>query len=280
MPMRSTRTLVSKTILAFLLLFQIGGGCQNNYHVVASAPIRIPLVVIGRVAKLAIPYYTYCIAVHKYAEHKVNLWKDIPTNFEEEEGGATVPKRPIMKPNDLRKTISKRCNLVLNTQDRVEWNRYITSSSLSTKKKSMLPPCGTYQFSYRTYVNFEEVGGFCKPFYTTKRFGMIQKVPDRLFISEGDDGNLHVTMTGHFSRRLVLSTTIKWFGTIVPTSKYGYTIMWTSTEFQDGRKKPMKDHPVTKQLSAIPWEIRKVEDGMICLRRGDVGYLVFDLVEK
>jgi len=87
---------------------------------------------------------------------------------------------------------------------------------------------------------------------------------------------------------------VTWYGKVVsnrsknrgkknPNSKhdYKYQIEWTSTEaksFLPWTKSPkiVLNNEPSKTMSKTPWDIVKMEDKMICLRRGDVGYLVYD----
>lgn len=105
----------------------------------------------------------------------------------------------------------------------------------------------------------------------------------------------NVFIQDYFLIRSLRRLHVTWYGKVVrsnnnkekknPNSKqeqdYKYHIEWTSTEtksFLPWTKSPniIINNEPSKTMSKIPWDIVKIEDKMICLRRGDVGYLVYD----
>jgi hypothetical protein len=288
----------------------------------------------GIVTKILVPYGIYSFAVDKYAKQKVESMKDLPTIGDQEEMSVFTPEK-------LRKTISKRNNLVLDPNDRYEWNRFIISNSASTST-SPHPPiasstflndlvslCGKYEFAYRSYVNFEEVGAICKPFYNWRQLLLVFTAKGLMTIKreEGKDGkeliedkdkgeeeekeekeekngmstirtsthvknktltavkNLHVTNVERFRFGIFLPLEIKWHGKIVEFENENENenenekclkIVWTKTEMIVANRFNFDNPKVSTELSSTPWDIIKLNDGMICFKRGDIGYLVYD----
>lgn len=224
-------------------------------------------------------------------------------------GSPSVPIA-IPTPAQLRTTVSKRTNIVAKCDDRMNWNRWIAASrnaNQSMDSKDLLSLCGTrHRFKYRTYANFEEAGAICKPFYTWKRIGFMFRRPGELkFVSStntedasakkeanrkkgngssGPDPVALVTIKDEFLLGILFPLTIQWWGEVqvVPRKKEndGFRIDWTRTEMEitlPFGKKIVKENPkASTKLSSTPWDIEKLEEGMICFRRGDIGHLVYD----
>ncbi len=121
-----------------------------------------------------------------------------------------------------------------------------------------------------------------------------------------NDNVLLVTNVERFRFLFLMNITLTWYGKLVlceknkndqksmeeeggdelvaaapPTQMKKLQVKWTKTKMNI--RGPMKflsytiDNPkVSVELSSQPWDILKVEDGMICFQRGDIGYLVYD----
>jgi len=309
----------------------------------------------------------YSFVIDKYAARVVKKMKGVPTPEDirsrsrsrlstdtEVEAEAEIQMSKMATPSHLRTTVSKRTNVVTKYEDRLLWNQWIASEKAATMDKSSptaaatttaaaaITPtdlrslCGTTnQFKYRTYVNFEEAGAICKPFYTWKRLGLMFRKPGELkFLSpdaivavggENNDGGedmdmdmnmfmkvgekedpeveggskmktlAFVTNREDFKLGLFIPIIIQWWGRVVELDRSendsdsdgdgdgalpAYCIEWTQTEAQivlPGGKRIRKLNPkISTELSSTPWDIEKVEDGMVCFRRGDIGNLVYD----
>ncbi len=112
--------------------------------------------------------------------------------------------------------------------------------------------------------------------------------------SEGENGSKDVlalvTNREDFKLGLFIPIIIQWWGKVVPVKDdvddgaldtVEYCVEWTQTEAQivlpGINKKIKKLNPkVSTELSSTPWDIEKIEDGMVCFRRGDIGHLVYD----
>ena len=261
----------------------------------SSAPDKFVTVAAGA------SYALYSFAIDKYAARVVKRMQDVPTpeklrllKLDDEktrtagQGNAALPL-----PSQLRETVSKRTNVVAKYEDRMGWNQWIAAASPSKiKAMDLLALCGiSHRFKYRSYANFEEAGAICKPFYTWKRFGFMIRRPGELkFVSLADDaasgenkeGTLaFVTIKDEFLLGLFFQVRIQWWGGVMQRDQGNkYCIEWTKTEAEitlPGGKKIVKENPkMCTELSSIPWDIEKVEDGMICFRRGDIGHLAYD----
>lgn len=218
--------------------------------------------------------------------------------------------------SQLRATVSKRTNIVARNEDRLAWNQWIAAPAATQKSQQeqvvdsslirSLYQCGNgrmvHQFKYRTYSNFEEAGAICKPFYTWRRLGPVFRKPGELeFLPPtqtrtDDDEDVPVLAlvvnTEEFSLGIFLSLKIQWRGHVIQRganasanaktkqNQSRFCIDWTHTELEinfPGGKKIVKENPkISTELSSIPWDVEKAEDGMICFRRGDIGHLVYD----
>jgi hypothetical protein len=182
--------------------------------------------------------------------------------------------------------------MVTKYEDKMGWNQWIAAASSKNEAMDLLALCGiSHRLKYRTYANFEDAGAICKPFYTWKRLGlMFRRRGELKFLSPTDDaasgeneeGTLaFVTIKEEFLLGLFFPGRIQWWGKVMRCDQGNkYCIEWTQTEAEitlPGGKKIVKENPkISTELSSIPWDIEKVEDGMICFRRGDIGYLAFD----
>ena len=177
----------------------------------------------------------------------------------------------MMTAAELRRTVSSRSGLVENLKDRRAWNRWLLSPANSELKVAP----GKYQFQYRSYVNFEESGAIKKALlhiptwlgFVAERSGEMKVYPD----------GRRVTITDFFLKGLLTPVTITWEGTL--TKRRGKpAIVWTSTSMTTGRgndKKTIPNPPMSEKLRKIPWQIIKVDDGIVGFRRGDVGLLAY-----
>ena len=163
--------------------------------------------------------------------------------------------------------------------DRRAWNNWLLSKNdkdLGEAEGLLIP--GEYGYMYRSYVKFDEGGTIKKSllhiptlmtgFINTKR-GVITIHPN----------GKNVTTTEHF-RKGLNPIIISWEG-IVTKQKGRLIIVWTGTSMTSGRgtaRTTIANPPVPEKLRKIPWEIVKVEDGIIAFRRGDVGILVYAIL--
>lgn len=224
--------------------------------------------------------------------------------------GSMLAPIAIPTPTQFRTTVSKRTNIVAKCDDRMNWNLWIAASrnsNQSMKSKDLLSLCGTrHRFKYKTYASFEEAGAICKPFYTWKRIGVMFRRPGELeFLSStntedasangqanskkgngssGPDPVALVTIKDEFLLGLLFPLTIQWWGEVQVVSRKkqedGFRIEWTRTEMEitlPFGKKIVKENPeASTKLSSTPWDIEKVDEGMICFWRGYIGHLVYD----
>ena len=220
---------------------------------------------------------------------------------------------PIAVPSELRRTVSKHNNLVTDPRDRLRWNQWIarndqkldtvTAADIRSLWGTTTSDGGRteFRFKYRTGASQEEIAAWCKPFWTWQRFKFTFSRTGRMVFSApttDDDSNkdtlANVFIQDYFLIRSLRRVHVTWYGKVVrsnnnkekknPNSKqdYKYHIEWTSTEAKSflpwTKKSPniIINNEPSKTMSKIPWDIVKMEDKMICLRRGDVGYLVYD----
>jgi hypothetical protein len=240
--------------------------------------------------------------------------------------GSTINN--IISTRRLRSTINKRSGLVENLDDRRAWNQWILLSSskiLDTPTPTttdcfpdnneglqLLEP-GSYEFAYRSYVNFEESGAIKKRLYhlPTWLWGYIQPSPGIMTVHEkqnnngedqtttNDDDDLPVvTMKEMIRFKIYKLISIKWEGYFDTSSGY---IHWTNSEmmiqnyglqyycdyFKSLFLNSSPVNPTTEVISRpdaserlrqIPWKVIRMEDGMVAFRRGDVGVLVYDRI--
>lgn len=215
----------------------------------------------------------YNVGIEKYGNHRMDQMAQIPAlEFDERDDLCA------MSTADLRRTVSSRSGLVENLDDRRAWNKWLLSTADSKNSKKdgyMYVAPGKYYFKYRSYVNFEESGAIKKALlhiptwlgFVAERTGEMKVYPD----------GRRVTITDFFLKGLVTPITITWEGTL--TKQRGKpTIVWTGTSMTTGRgkgKKTIPNPPMSEQLRKIPWQIIKVEDGIVGFRRGDVGLLAY-----
>ena len=234
-------------------------------------------------------YALYCHLIHKYSENVVRHMQDVPSPDMIRQNATLfdAEQSQIILSSNLRKSVSKLNNVVTKLEDRMTWNRWIAkeeSSKVAIKKSDILSICGiVYQFKYRTYANYEEVSAICKPFFTWKRFLFTFQKPGIMQFSdpeEGEDKNVVaiVKIQDHFLVSTIIPVHVSWFGKVVKKGKK-LRIVWTSAKLEKYgilKKVIVENPPASMELLSIPWDIEKIDDGMICFRRGDVGYLVYD----
>ena len=232
-------------------------------------------------------YALYCHLIHKYSENVVRRMQDIPNPDMLRQNATLYAEQSQILSSDLRKSVSKLNNIVMKLEDRMRWNQWIAaeeSSKVAIKSSDVLSICGiVHQFKYRTYANYEEASAICKPFFTWKRFRFTFQKPGIMQFSdpeEGDDKNTVaiVKIQDHFLVSTIIPVHVSWFGKVVKKDKK-LRIVWTSAKLEKygiWKKVIVDNPPASMKLLSIPWDIEKMDDGMICLRRGDVGYLVYD----
>jgi len=266
-------------------------------------------------ASVVATYALYSMTVQKYAEHVLRQMMAVlkPDDLELDDvgaanGGADGNNDHPILPSQLRRTVSKYNNLVTNPRDRLRWNQWIARNDQkldtveATDVRSLWGTTSGGQtelrFKYRTGANQEEIAALCKPFWTWQRLKFTFSKTGRMVFSEPTDDSkdalANVFIQDYFLIGSRLRVHVTWYGKVVsnrsknrekknPNSKhdYKYQIEWTSTEaksFLPWTKSPkiVLNNEPSKTMSKTPWDIVKMEDKMICLRRGDVGYLVYD----
>lgn len=266
------------------------------------------------IMKILAAWYSGNLAVEWYADWKtIQMSKIIlegtPTNTitgKPSLSKDTIDEKdpaPVWKPSQLRKTVHKGSGLVENLQQRQLWNHWLTATLTKTENIVRLEP-GEYQFVYRSYVNYEEAGAIRKRLFhsPTIFWGYVQPAPGVITIEAEDVTTLLQRQAVRneevvrFRWRTLLC--IYWTGHWDPSTQ---CIHWTDSTLVTHRRhwrwrdfwKPMsqddaktQDSGITtnetnrpersEELRQIPWEVLKVEDGMIVFRRGDIGVLVYD----
>lgn len=248
----------------------------------------------GQAATFGATYALYSLIIDKYASRVVENMKTVPSPKDIQQNSDLSAKgKSLLTPTQLRDTVSKRTYIVKNCHDRLSWNEWIASkTSTSVDLESILSLCNiVHKFKYRSYVNFEESGAISKPFFTWKRFGFMLRKPGELTFSremgqkassEKEDRSplLFVTNTEHFLLGVLAKVTIQWYGKVIKQSDNdGFCIQWNKTLAVISLlgKKIVKENPkVSSELSAFPWQITGLEDGLLCFQRGDIGHLVYD----
>ena len=243
----------------------------------------------------ALGYAAYSHIIYKRALKIVELMQKVPSpeKLKEEIEKGKMTGHEAFDLEYLRKTVSKRSNLVLDMNDRKLWNEWIVTSSdpinHMVSKESIEALFGREQkFRYRTYVNFEEAGAYCKPFFTWKRFQLTFEKPGTImFIKPQTEGNErrneNIIANAKLEERIVLKTfgkmKITWYGDVVKDGA-SYTIKWHSAKIEQRfpfkKKVIIENPPICMKLQKEPWQIKKRDGEMICFQRGDVGYLVYD----
>eukprot|EP00555_Chaetoceros_dichaeta_P002434 CAMPEP_0198251700 /NCGR_PEP_ID=MMETSP1447-20131203/2455_1 /TAXON_ID=420782 /ORGANISM="Chaetoceros dichaeta, Strain CCMP1751" /LENGTH=212 /DNA_ID=CAMNT_0043936785 /DNA_START=233 /DNA_END=871 /DNA_ORIENTATION=+ len=205
---------------------------------------------------------------------------------EEEVGHITDPcdfdeSVPLLNPTQLRKTISKRTGLVTSSVHRKSWRKWYLTRNKGDSAASAIKPGQTYEFAYRSYVNYEEGNSIASSFWNWKMFGLTHSKKKCDMIIHDQDATdkankqYRISITDKFKLGLLLPLSCSWHGTICNPRDSKPRITWSRTEATIGRKK--KDRPAgAEKLASIPWDIVKCDDGMVSFQRGDVGYLVFD----
>lgn len=231
-------------------------------------------------------------------------------DLESARGGAmatasTCATKPLASTTDLRKMISEASGLVERASDRRKWNQWSLSkmsrlvanpSSSTTREQSekLLSNLrnNTYSFAYRSYVNSEEKGSISKAFksplyWLFARFRLRSKT--KLYFG---DSTSDVEMTDHYFARGFQPMRITWYGKVVSPKRGWFRsnyfpaparIEWSRTELclgndDDPNRKIIPNPPAAEKMRALPWDIVTEEDGMVLLRRGDIGVLAFDLI--
>lgn len=242
-------------------------------------------------------YLAYSFGVQKYANHVVSKMIAVPRP--EKVPQPETDEAPIFA-SDLRKTISKITNLVTNPADRIKWNQWIARNdpkldapitketilswvSRTDTEHSQTP---LFRFAYRTHADHEEAAAYYKPFCTWQRFRFTFETIAKMVFTEPTNNKrgaiANVQMTDYFILFGILKAHVTWRGTVVKGGKSDYKIDWDSTDLKTflpwtkHRPKLVPNPAASTAASKVPWDVIKAEDGMICLRRGTVGYLVFD----
>jgi len=231
-------------------------------------------------------YVLYSVVVDKYASKVLKRFQDVPIP---DELMKESKKLPIFS-SELRDTLNKRNSQVMKTKDRIRWNQWVITNP-SERTKLDLPSLfgSSGQFKYRSYANKEEASAICKPFYTWSRLGFTQTSTGRLKFYPPDTlktidlekkGNemAFAIAQDDFVLSSLIPMSIKWFGKVTKSGS-SCCIEWKRTQLDISlpfKKIVIQNPTVAQKLSSIPWNIEKVEDEMISLRRGDVGYLAYD----
>mmetsp|Transcript_13558 Transcript_13558/g.22570 ORF Transcript_13558/g.22570 Transcript_13558/m.22570 type:complete len:243 (-) Transcript_13558:315-1043(-) len=234
------------------------------------------IIVAGAAALL------YNVGVGQYGEFRTRQMAAVPALETCE--NATITKTS----SELRRTVSPLTGLVEKAEDRCAWNTWLLSPSSAARQCSegdrgeecspLLAPGTLYTFAYRSYVNFEESGAIKKAlFHVPTWMGFIGVRRGSLAV--GEDGK-SVTLTDYFRKRFT-PTTITWEGTLENRREEEDgmpRIVWTSSSMVTGRGKSREtiERPsISEKLRQTPWDIIKVEDGIVGFRRGDVGMLAY-----
>jgi hypothetical protein len=180
--------------------------------------------------------------------------------------------------------------------------------------KSLDP--GMYRFAYRSYVNYEEAGAIRKRLYhlPTWIWGYVQPTPGIMTFFPlrsnvtvtSDNSSMSVQLVTNeeivqFRWRTLLR--IYWDGYWDPST---CCIHWTNSTLEIHRRKwnwwnfwkRLSLHDISnsynnstssyltsevvvrpersEELRKIPWQLVKVEDGMVAFQRGEIGMLVYD----
>ena len=252
-------------------------------------------------------YMLYSYLVQQYARGVVQKMMNVPAP-EALIGTDHHLSSFTIAPSDLRPTVSKSTNLVTHPDDCLRWHQWIianrnndntkvgpdTIRSLATKAEQQM-----FLYRYRTYMNFEETYSVHRPFWTWQRFlfSFLDVTKLQFFPattqqgSEAKGGAPIATAQVQDKQSLfggLLRLRVTWLGNVVPQQKEDsdeFTIDWESTKAEiflpwnkaDRPAKVIENPKVASKMAKDPWDIVKFEDGMICLKRGTVGYLVYDL---
>lgn len=246
------------------------------------------LIVAGAAALL------YNVGVGRYGEFRTRQMAAVPALETCE--NATVVTVARTSSEQLRRTVSPLTGLVEKAEDRCAWNAWLLSSPSTPDAgaprrqcseddrggeecpAALLTPGTSYTFAYRSYVNFEESGAIKKAlFHVPTWMGYVGVRRGSLAV--GEDGK-SVTLTDYFRKRFT-PTTIIWEGALDWRGEEGDgmpRIVWTSSSMVTGRGKSREtiERPsISEKLRQTPWDIIKVEDGIVGFRRGDVGMLAY-----
>jgi hypothetical protein len=276
----TTSSLASPTMAKYRCLYIIF--LFSHFSLIKINAFSLAGPIAGLIKNVAIPYSIYSFAIDKYAKRKVEIMKQVPPLLVGDDIDSD-----IYTSMELRKTISKSTNLVLDPKDRLEWNKFIMTANAKQNDYDLATICGVYEFVYRSYVNFEEVNAICKSFYNWRNLLFVLRSRGTLTIQKNssEDDSYEVTNIERFRFALVIPLTIKWYGKVedcnhdLDDSAYigkKMQIVWKKTELKMGNRIVVENPKVSTELSKQNWEIIKREDGMICFKRGDVGYLVYD----
>lgn len=270
---------------------------------VKQAAVRKPslagLVVAGGL------YLLYSYLVQQYARGVVQKMMNVPAP-EALLGTEHHLSSFTITPSDLRPTVSESTNLVTNPDDCLKWHQWIIANRNDKSKvgpdtiRSFATKADQdeqiFRYRYRTYMNFEETYSVHRPYWTWQRFvysfldvTKLQFFPATKTTTQGSEAAPIATAQVQDKQCLfggLLRLRITWFGTVIPQPKDDsgdLTIAWESTKaeifFPWNRKRPGKiiENPkLTSKMASDPWDIVKLEDGMMCVKRGTVGYLVYD----
>jgi len=267
----------------------------------AFVPCRTDALSLSQLrAVVPITYGIYSIIIDRLSYRTLKRMETVEeelsriTNARDLGDDATVP---LLTPAQLRKTVSKRTNLVTDSSHRRSWCKWrITTTepaasnhpSCSTAAPAptssrVVEPGHTYTWLYRSYVNSEERNAM-------RIFLLMHSSTTKMVVHDRNDSDTkndrtRITLVVTFRLGLVLPVTITWHGTIRTTTQPPQTtattppppprITWTRTEARIASR-VIENPAAAQKLSKEPWDIVKCEDGMVCFQRGDVGYLVFD----
>lgn len=274
------------------------------------------------VAKIVMAYSIYSVAIDRHASRTIDAMMKVPSPFDlldqncHDKTNQNNIFSSITPVAELRKTISKVSNLVERPQHRILWNQWAACAMIMNRHHAQNTfsiddivsvngtSTTTYEFAYRSYVNFEEKGSICKGLLSWYIFmsPFVSRDKTILQFSRKQDDNTAVLVTMHdnFWGRRFTPITITWRGHLVsspPPKRRGSLVLtrgapssssssssccriqWTSTEMVIGRgskKKVITNPPAAEELRQIPWDILQEKNGMMLLQRGLIGVLAFD----
>jgi hypothetical protein len=276
---------------------------------------------------LLLLYSIYSVAIDRHASKTVDAMMKAPSPFDllkkmnhhdDTHCSSSIP--PIDK---LRKTISRTSNIVERPQDITLWNQWAACAMSMNQKgqntfniNDVVPIVGataTYEWVYRSHVNFEEKGAICQGLYSwyiwTSPFIIRGKTILTFSKQQCDDGSdvVRVTMTDRYFGKRFTPISINWHGLVMSSpplpSQRGLLvrfwsaiarvtgaslsspsfrlIQWTHTEMIIGRagsknKQVIANPPIAEKLRQVPWQVLQETDGMMLLQRGSIGVLAYD----
>lgn len=255
-------------LFALLLAFIIFVASLDNTHA-----LQFPLKTV--VAPIA--YGAYSVVIDRIAQRKLNQMEAVEAEMScidraEDMDGAV----PSWTPSELRTTVSKRNLCVTDSMHRRAWHKWRLTRD-ENNPAALLEPGHTYEWLYRSYVNFEEKHAIAASLGNWKNFLLTHTESTKLIV---DDDGSKITLVDKFRLAMIIPVVVNWHGSLSygseNTDEYPpATITWTKTMAKIGPK-TQESPAIAEKLSAEPWEVMKCEDGMICFQRGEIGYLVFD----